>query len=115
MTSEQKPQTAMPVIAGVLVLVSEGLKLLVLLFAFIGSVFIIVPSSVNGFNPAIVLPLIILPYLAFTAIAVIGGIFAIQRRQWGWALAGGIIATLPFSLFGLAAVILLALSKEEFY
>jgi hypothetical protein len=114
MISENKPQTAMPVIAGVLILVSEGFKLLILLLVFIGSFIVIVPSSISDFNPGIILPLIIIPFLAAAAIAVIGGIFAIQRHQWGWALAGSIIATLPFSIFGLAAVILLALSKEEF-
>ena len=39
---------------------------------------------------------------------------AATNIAWGIALAGAIAAFLPFSLLGIAAIVLLALSKEEF-
>lgn len=112
MTMGTKPPTAMPVIAGVLILISEGFKLLASLGIVVaGSLFIIW----DNFNAGLILPLILIPVLFFTVIAIIGGIFALQRRYWGWALAGAIITAFPFSILGLAAVVLLALSKDEFH
>lgn len=55
----------------------------------------------------------------FGAIAIIGGIFALMRKYFYFALVGGIfgLAGLGFlvgSLLGLIGIILIALSKEEF-
>jgi hypothetical protein len=45
---------------------------------------------------------------------IIGGVFALQRRRWGWALAGSIIAIFGMFPLGVAATIIVALSKDEF-
>jgi hypothetical protein len=46
-------------------------------------------------------------------LAVIGGIFALKRTRWGWALTGAICSLLlPFT--GIPALILLIKSKSEF-
>ena len=56
----------------------------------------------------------IVPGLAIATLAIVGGVFAIRRRKWGWALAGSIAAALvPFPL-GIVAIVLLVLSKNEF-
>ena len=110
----EKQQTAMPIIAGVLVIVSAGFKLLVLLGILAASLVVMVPASFTFVNPAALLALIIVLLIAIVVLAIIGGIFSLQRKRWGWALAGSIIAILPFSILGLAAVILVALSKDEF-
>ena len=49
-------------------------------------------------------------------ISVIGGIFALQRRVWGLALAGAICALFPPPLIvlGILSTIFLALSRKEF-
>lgn len=48
-------------------------------------------------------------------LAVVGGIHALQRKKWGWALTGSIAALLPICvLVGIAAIILTAQSKNEF-
>ena len=52
--------------------------------------------------------------LLIAILAVIGGIYALQRRYWGLALAGSIAAILVFFPTGIAAVIFVALSKNEF-
>jgi hypothetical protein len=105
-----KKKTPMPLIAGILMLVSEGFKFLALLGVLL---FLIVPASFLRLGGLLVL-LLSLPLLAVTALAVIGGIFALLRKRWGWALAGSIVCILPFSLLGIAATILVALSRDEF-
>ena len=110
----EKQQTAMPIIAGVLVIVSAGFKLLILLSILAASLVVIVPATFTFINPAAIGALIIVPLLAIVVLAIVGGIFCLQRKRWGWALAGSILAILPFSILGLAAVILVALSKDEF-
>jgi hypothetical protein len=48
------------------------------------------------------------------ALGIIGGIFAIQRKRWGWALAGAIVGCLSFLPLGVGAVVLIAMGKAEF-
>ena len=52
--------------------------------------------------------------LVLAIFAIIGGIYALQRRLWGLALAGSIISMLVFFPTGIAAVIFVGLSKEGF-
>jgi uncharacterized membrane protein YiaA len=47
-------------------------------------------------------------------IEIIGGICAIFRRSWGWALAGSIVAAMFNWPLGLAALILLLASEAQF-
>ncbi len=54
------------------------------------------------------------PLIAWVGLALTGGIFTLQRKRWGLALAGAIVAILPFSLLGMAAIVLIILSKNEF-
>ena len=65
------------------------------------------------FVPGIVLGTAI-PSLLIAVLALVGGIFAVQRKRWGWALAGSIAAIFSFILLGIPAVILIAISKNEF-
>jgi hypothetical protein len=48
------------------------------------------------------------------ALSVIGGNFALKRERWTWALAGAIAGSLVFFFTGIAAVVLVSLSKSEF-
>jgi hypothetical protein len=52
--------------------------------------------------------------LALSVLGIVGGIFAIQRKYWGWALAGAIASCLTFLPLGVAAVVLVAMGKNEF-
>jgi hypothetical protein len=47
-------------------------------------------------------------------LAIAGGIFAIQRKRWGWALAGSIAAAINPLPLGIVAIVLVILSKNEF-
>lgn len=45
---------------------------------------------------------------------IIGGMFALQRRKLGWALADSIMAVPGTFPLGVAAIIFVAISKNEF-
>ena len=49
-------------------------------------------------------------------VSLVGGIFAVQRRIWGVALAGAICALFPppVIILGILAIVFVALGKREF-
>jgi hypothetical protein len=53
-----------------------------------------------------------LPAIMIGIVAVAGGLCAFKRRAWGLALAGSICSV--FCWLGIPAIILIALSKQEF-
>lgn len=53
--------------------------------------------------------------LVLSAVAIVGGVYALKRRVWGLALAGGICALLiPPFILGILAIIFVAMGKDEF-
>ncbi len=48
------------------------------------------------------------------ALAIIGGIFAIKKRNWPMALVGAIALLLSSSVAGVAALVLVILGRDEF-
>ena len=53
-------------------------------------------------------------FLGTGAVALIGGISAVNRKRWGLSLAGGICAILsPAALLGILSTVFVALSKDE--
>lgn len=120
MTEPANKNNWMPVVAGILMLIAGGTKLL----AFIGVLIamLVVPASAYSsldsaphmmwsanWMIALLVPLLVLGILA-----IIGGIYTLQRRMWGMALVGGIAALIPNSLLGIAAVVFVAISKDQF-
>ena len=47
-------------------------------------------------------------------LGIVGGIFSLQRKHWGWALAGAIAGCLSFLPLGVGAVVLVAMGRSEF-
>ena len=47
-------------------------------------------------------------------LSLVGGLYGLQRKRWGWALAGSISTTLGSTPLGIAAIIFTALSRDEF-
>ncbi|MCL2679369.1 MAG: hypothetical protein FWF18_03710 [Dehalococcoidia bacterium] len=72
-----------------------------------------VPEGLLSFLTAIYIVIAIF-YFILGVLSIVGGIFACQRKRWGWALAGAIAAILSFTPIGIAAVILLSIGKQEF-
>ena len=46
--------------------------------------------------------------------AMAGGVLAVWRKRWQWSLAGSIAAALSVLPLGAAAMVLIALSRDEF-
>ena len=111
----EKDQTVMPVIAGILLIVSAGFKLLSLFALLTASLFIPVPTwfpmVATGW---LVVLLTLLFLLGIAAITIAGGISSLQRKRWNLALIGAIVSILPFSLLGIAATVLVVISRNEF-
>ncbi len=47
-------------------------------------------------------------------ISIIGGVYALQRRIWLLAFIGAIASCIVFPIFGIPALIITALAREEF-
>lgn len=70
-------------------------------------------GDIPPFVPSIIFGVPILSII-IAILALIGGVLAMRRKKWGWSLAGSIAAALSFILLGIPAIILVALSKDEF-
>jgi len=46
--------------------------------------------------------------------SLIGGIFSLQRKKWGWAIAGSVCTVLTNTILGAIALIFIAMSRKEF-
>ena len=78
-------------------------------------------SNVSGFSKGDIPPFV--PSIIFGVpmlsiiigiFALIGGVLSIRRKKWKWALIGSIAGTLSVLPLGIPAIILIALSKDEF-
>ena len=106
-------KTWMPAVAGIMDIVTGSLVMIILLLFVIGSLIIRqAESGIFDFNLS--LALMVIPALIIGALAIVGGVFALQRKNWGWALAGSIAAALVPIALGIVAIILLVLSRNEF-
>jgi hypothetical protein len=117
-----KPATWKPMLAGILNITVGTVDLLstlglAIVIAVVGTPELfpaqdIYPMTVSALN-AMLTALAV--YLGIAGlIAITGGIFALQRKTWGLALAGSIAAALTGSVLGMASIVFLAISKDEF-
>ena len=112
--------TSKPVVAGVFGIISGVLSLggfLTFLVAGIvvsvNVVSIYIGDSTVGIAWVVLIVFAVMS-LAIGIIAIVGGIYALQRNKWGLALAGSICALVPSFVLGLVAIILVATSRDEF-
>ena len=99
-----------PTAAGVLAIIGGALNLLVAL-----AVSLFMPIAAPFRYAFLSVGAIGLLWLATGIIAIVGGVFALQRRRWGLSLAGAICALMPPStLLGIASTVFVALGREEF-
>jgi len=112
-------KTGKPTIAGILNIITGALGILgafgyLIGFGVLSSVMSFPGmGEVPGFVPGIIL-IMGIPSLLIAVLALVGGIFDMQRKRWGWALAGSIAAILTFLPLGIASTVLTAQSKGEF-
>ena len=121
-------KTGKPAIGGILNIVAGGLNIL----GFFGIIVAIISLSYFELFPGFTTDFDVFPpdvalgfiqsvlwavaiYLLVTGVVpIIGGIYALQRKRWGLALAGAIVAILGSTPLGIAATVLIASSKNEF-
>ena len=110
-------KTWMSLIAGILDIICGSIAILIVLGLMIagGIAGIVMPMTPRfpEFVPALLWGLSI-PAAIIAILAITGGICALQRKNWGLALAGSIAAFFQSWLLGIAAIVLIVLSKEEF-
>ena len=120
-------KTWKPITAGILNIVGGALRILGAIVLLIGVMFFIpvavsvspgpVPDMPNLMIPGVLSTILVigLVFLLIVGIfPIIGGIYALQRKKWGLALAGSIVAILGSSIMGILATIFVAMSKDEF-
>ena len=122
-------RTWKPTTAGVLNIISGALSAvgvigIIISMFFMESIFdgildgeqFIPPANAPFIAPLVSTILIIVLVLsAIEAVfPIVGGVFALQRRKWGWALAGSIIAIFGNLPLGVASTIFVAIAKNEF-
>lgn len=113
-------KTGKPIAAGVLNIITGGVGILMSFSYIIGftaltGMMMGFPGmgDVAGFVPGLMMAIGI-PCLLITVLVLVGGIFDVQRKHWGWALAGSIAAILAFWPLGIPSTVLTAVSKGEF-
>ena len=115
-------KTWMPKVAGILDIVSGSFGLflsfmMALWFAFF-SIFLPCDATELSDLPMSIMAIFMIPWTIFMfaagILAIVGGIYALKRKNWGLALAGSIAAFFGSSPLGVAAIIFTALSKAEF-
>ena len=114
-----------PVVAGILNIIVGvfnliGMFLIIIVLVAIGSgilalstVINVMPMWLSGILQGVLIISAIL-LAVFSALPLIGGIYAVQRKNWGLALAGSIVAILSSTPLGIASTVLVALAKNEF-
>lgn len=109
-------RTALPIAGGALLLVAGILGIIQW-----GWVFAVGAAALGFGIPGLAETVAICGALGiiFSLIALVGGVFAIQRKMWGLGVAGGILGlfTLGFvigSILALIGLILVAVSRKEF-
>ena len=118
---EPVPKTWMPTTAGILCIISGATRLMggiiIFILGWLGDgilnlFWLGMPST--QFIPFLLLRIAAVPVVVLGVLAIVGGVYAIQRKRWGLALTGSICATLLGWLLGIPAIIFTALSQKEF-
>jgi uncharacterized OB-fold protein len=107
--SEPAGTTELPKAAGILSIIAGAIGLI------IGITVAALVETVGALTGFWGLGAIGAPLIVIGIISIVGGVFALQRRIWGLALAGAICALMwPVTGLGIPAIIFVALSKNEF-
>ena len=118
-------KTWKPTVAGILNIIGGTLSI----FWLVGIIIAIstlgnlpfIESLVPALEVTFIYPIVETILIIFAVLAVfhvifpiIGGIYALQRRKWGWALAGSIVNIVGMAILVILSTIFIALAKDEF-
>jgi hypothetical protein len=114
-------------VGGVLSIVAGAFGILGMLFCILIGIFVaLMPRGLDGYyreaiSPEGIKAVVAVFYIVWCflgalvgALAIVGGVFALRKKHWGWALAGSIAGTLTFFPCGIPAIIFVSLGKPEF-
>ncbi|MDH7508198.1 MAG: zinc ribbon domain-containing protein [Methanomassiliicoccales archaeon] len=120
-----RQMTSKPVVGGALIIISGliGIVMGLILAALSGEIEEMLqdmygPDVISAVEGALVACGVI--WFIIGLIALVGGVFAIRRKKWGFAIVGGVLALLTVgpwfigSILGLVGLILIAMSRNEF-
>ena len=109
-----RPTTAgiLDVVSGVFALI-WFMMLIIAIIVTSGAAYFPGKEAIPGFVSGILWSIAI-PSLIIGILALIGGIYALQRRKWGLALAGSIATTVFWFFVGIPAIVFTAQAKNEF-
>ena len=118
-------KTWRPAAAGILNIISGALRgfsviVIIIIITAVDTwkylVATIPPSDLPIIAPLLntILILMLAASISETVFPIVGGVFALQRRRWGWALAGSIVAVMGMLPLGIASTIFVAMSRDEF-
>jgi hypothetical protein len=119
----QRYPNSMPTAGGVLDIVAGSLGLVGTIFLLVfGDIFgsrvlkTSFPSSVwqHWGWPIVIVGIASILFMVIDIPAITGGVFALQRKHWGWALAGAISALIASRILGIIALVFIALTRKEF-
>jgi hypothetical protein len=120
------PKTWKATTAGILSIISGGLNGLVAIgliiaISVVGNLITRIMDFIPPAYVPFIMPLIepiLIGVMVFSVVStvfpIIGGVYALQRRRWGWALAGSIIAMFRTSVLGILSTIFVSMAKDEF-
>ena len=113
-------------VGGILSIISGGIGALQTLgMILFGAMMSVIPwddptfrGDFNELDPGVFMMVIFVGIGVFfgvvSTLAIVGGVFALKKKYWGWALAGSIGAALAFFLTGIIAIIFTAMGYKEF-
>ncbi len=118
----EKKKTNKSLAAGVLLIIGAVIAILNAIFNIvIVSSTVSLPEGYTGYSEAVeFLRVCLLIDIVLAVIAIFGGVMAVKRKAWGVALTGSILGLFTLgplfisSILSLIALILIAVSKEEF-
>lgn len=116
--TNQPPRTVFPTVAGILMIVVGAIHLMfgIIVAAVSGLIGTMAAMFGLGMLTAPFIVAIGAPLMVLGLISLIGGVYALNRRAWGMALAGSICSLVPpvFTVIGVVAIVFVVLSQKEF-
>jgi hypothetical protein len=119
MTDQGSSNAWMPTAGGVLSIIAGACQIIGAFALFLLAIFGAVGIGLLA-RPLGAIPIVLFGFLGFWLaitgiLAVIGGVLALKRRNWGLSLAGAIAALLGGGhLLGILAIVFIAVGKKEF-
>ena len=111
-------KTWKPITAGIINIVAGVIAAIGFVALLIGGFVTSNPAVFRGNIPPVNVPAICfglsVPSLIIGVLAILGGVYALQRKRWGLALTGSIVVIFSSFILGVVATVFLAISKKEF-